>query len=180
MQLKTSSKKNKKPMLENFEPQKAESNFQISVTESARKDLSERLGLLLADTYALYLKTQNFHWNVKGARFMSLHQLFETQYLELAAAVDLIAERIRALGYLASATFSDFLKMSALEEGNGKIPAAEMIRKLMNDHQQIAKTISSFIPKAETAEDQATMDLFGARIAAHEKAAWMLRSLFED
>ncbi len=94
--------------------------------------------------------------------------------------MDLIAERIRALGYFAPASFSEFLKMSTIEEGNGKLPSNEMIRKLMNDHQRISQAIRLFVPKAQAAEDQATMDLFSDRMAVHEKAAWMLRSLLEE
>src|SRR3989338_6537847 len=105
---------------------KLEANVDVAITQSHRQELAKALGLLLADTYALYLKTQNFHWNVKGARFPELHLMFETQYRELAEAVDRIAERIRALGYLAPATFSEFLKLTSLEEEDGRISAAEI------------------------------------------------------
>ena len=180
MQLKTERKRGKKTVKEVFAVKKSENNVDISIAQAARKELAECLGFLLADTYALYLKTQNFHWNVKGARFSALHQLFENQYRELFEAVDVIAERVRALGYLAPASFTEFLKMAAIEEGNGALPASEMIRQLMNDNEKLSQSIRTFVSKAETAGDQATMDLFSQRMAAHEKAAWMLRSTLED
>lgn len=175
----TMRKSNKKQPVEIFEPKKSE-NIDISLAQGARKELAEELGLLLADTYTLYLKTQNFHWNVKGARFISLHELFEKQYLELFAALDVIAERIRALGYLAPATFTEFLRLTTIEEGDSRLPASEMIRKLMVDHEKISQSIRVFAEKAEKAKDQATTDLFSERSAAHEKAAWMLRSLLDE
>lgn len=179
MQLKTKSKKSVDSKVP-FEISKSDSHVEISIAKVARKELAECLSLLLADTYALYLKSQNYHWNVKGARFTALHQLFETQYQELFAAVDVIAERIRALGFLAPATFTEFLRLTALEEGNSALPATEMIRQLMNDNEKLSQSIRTFVPKAEAVEDQATMDLFSERMAAHEKAAWMLRSTLDE
>lgn len=152
---------------------------EIAITQNDRKELSRALSLLLADTYALYLKTQNFHWNVKGARFPSLHVLFENQYLELAAAVDLIAERIRALGCLAPGTFSELSKLTCLEEGNSQIPANEMVEVLMHDHERVAQSMRSIVPKAEKTQDHASVDLLSQRISTHEKTAWMLRSTNE-
>ena len=180
MQLKTESRKEKKAVKDVVAAKKSENNVEISIPQVARKELAERLGLLLSDTYALYLKTQNFHWNVKGVRFAALHQLFENQYRELSDAVDEIAERIRALGYVAPASFTEFLRMTAVEEGNGSLPAAEMIRHLMRDHEKLSQSIRAFVPNAEARGDQATIDLFSRRMAAHEKAAWMLRSTLED
>ena len=152
---------------------------EIAITKNDRKELSHALSLLLADTYALYLKTQNFHWNVKGARFPSLHILFEKQYLELAIAVDLIAERIRALGYTAPASFSEFSKLTCLEEGNSQIPANQMVEALMHDHERVAQSMRAMVPKAEKVNDHASVDLFSQRMSAHEKTAWMLRSTIE-
>lgn len=179
MATKVMEKKSVKKVTELFEPKKAE-NIDISLAQSARKELAEELGLLLADTYSLYLKTQNFHWNVKGARFMSLHELFEKQYNELFLALDVIAERIRALGYLAPSTFTEFLRLTTIEEGDSKLPASEMVRKLMLDNEKISQSIRIFAAKAESAKDQATSDLFSTRSAAHEKAAWMLRSILDE
>lgn len=159
---------------------KAESNVDLSIAQAGREELSQMLSMLLADTYVLYLKTQNFHWNVKGFRFPELHQLFENQYTELAQAVDLIAERIRTLGYLAPASFSEFTKLTSLEEGNGKIPATEMIQALMRDHERLSQSARAMFPKAEHVLDQATVELFTERMAAHEKAAWMLRTCLEE
>lgn len=159
---------------------KVEGNVTVALTQHAREELADALSLSLADTYMLYLKTQNFHWNVKGRNFAALHTLFENQYQELAAAVDLIAERIRALGYMAPATFSEFLKLSSLEEGNGKISAEKMIEELMHDHERISQSARAIFPKAEGFHDNATVDLLSDRMAAHEKAAWMLRSLLEE
>ncbi len=152
---------------------------EIAITKNDRKELSHALSLLLADTYALYLKTQNFHWNVKGVRFPSFHILFENQYLELAISVDLIAERIRALGELAPASFSEFSKLTCIEEGNSQISANEMIEALMRDHERVAQSARSMVPKAEKVNDYASVDLFSQRISAHEKTAWMLRSTIE-
>ena len=152
---------------------------EIALPKNDRKELAHVLSLLLADTYALYLKTQNFHWNVKGARFPSLHILFETQYLELAAAVDVIAERIRALGCLAPASFSEFSKLTCIEEGNSQIPANEMVAALMHDHERVAQSMRAMVPKAEKTHDHASVELLSQRISTHEKTAWMLRSTNE-
>lgn len=159
---------------------KSEPNVEVSITQAHRQELAKSLGLLLADTYALYLNTQNFHWNVKGVRFPELHLMFETQYRELADAVDLIAERIRALGYLAPATFSDFSKMTSIEAGDSALPAAEMIHKLMRDHERISQSARAMLHKAEQLHDHVTVDLFTERMKAHEKTAWMLRSSMEE
>ena len=180
MQLKTERRREKRAVKNIVAAKRSENHVEISIAKVACKELAEQLSLLLADTYALYLKTQNFHWNVKGMRFASLHQLFENQYRGLSDAVDEIAERIRALGYVAPASFTEFLRMTAIEEGNGSLPASEMIRHLMVDNEKLSQSIRTFVPKAESGGDQATMDLFSRRMAAHEKAAWMLRSTLED
>lgn len=138
--------------------------------------IADELAHLLADTYALYIKTQNFHWNVTGPNFPALHKLFDDQYNELAEAVDVIAERIRALGSLAPGSFSEFQKLTSIKDENGNLSADKMIQKLLKDHETLAQHANMIFVKAEKAQDQATMDLLIDRMRAHEKTAWMLRS----
>lgn len=148
-----------------------------NVTPMKDKKLEKVADLLshfLADTYMLYLKTQNFHWNVKGPHFYSLHKLFEEQYIELAAAVDEIAERIRALGAPTPATFTQFLQLSSLKEDKGTLSAEQMLQKLTKDHETLAASATEMIPKAQHAHDEGTADLLIQRLKSHEKAAWML------
>jgi len=133
----------------------------------------------LADTYLLYLKTQNFHWNVTGPNFHSLHLLFERQYKELADAVDVIAERIRALGCTTPASFSHFIKLSSLKEENGAPSATDMIAQLLHDHEVISHHAHIIFATAEKNNDQATMDMLIQRMRDHDKTAWMLRSLLQ-
>jgi len=152
----------------------------IGIPEESRKEIAEGLSRLLADTYSLYLKTHNFHWNVTGPMFQTLHLMFETQYNELALAVDLIAERIRALGFPAPGTYSDFAKLSSIEETPGVPKAEEMIRLLVQGHEAVAKTARSIFPSAEKVNDEPTADLLTQRLQVHEKTAWMLRSLLEE
>ena len=159
---------------------KSESNIHVSIAASARHELADSLSMLLSDTYVLYLKTQNFHWNVRGARFPVLHQLFETQYVEIAAAVDKMAERIRALGYLAPASFEEFKSLASIEEGDSKLQADEMVKRLMLDHEHMAQSFRAMFSKAERDHDIATADLFTQRMAIHEKFAWMLRATLEE
>lgn len=159
---------------------KVEKTVTIATHQNDRKEVAKQLTLLLADTYALYLKTQNFHWNVKGTHFPVLHLMFEKQYQELAAAVDEIAERLRALGSQAPGSFSEFLELTSLEEAQGEIPAGGMIEKLMHDHERLARSTQAMCSQAEEANDQASLDLFTERMRAHEKTAWMLRSTLED
>lgn len=152
------------------------------MTESKLKHaqkVADELTHLLADTYILYLKTQNFHWNVTGPFFPQLHALFEKQYEELAEAVDLIAERIRALGSPAPASFSEFLKLTSLKEGNSKLTAQMMVKSLMKDHETISHHLLIIFTQAEKANDQATIDLLTERMRAHDKTAWTLRSSLE-
>lgn len=145
-------------------------------TQHSQK-VADELTHFLADTYAVYLKTQNFHWNVKGPLFAALHKLFEEQYQELAEAVDEIAERIRALGSNVPASFSHFSKLSSIkEELMTDISAEEMIKRLLADHETMAKQTTSIIKKTQQAEDEATTDMLIQRLRAHEKTAWMLRS----
>jgi len=134
---------------------------------------------LLADTYTLYLKTHNFHWNVTGPMFQTLHLMFEQQYTELSTAVDLIAERIRALGFPASGSYAAFSKLTSIKEEEGVPTATDMIRNLLAGHESVARTARSVFKPAESANDQASADLLTERIQVHEKAAWMLRSLLE-
>jgi len=151
-----------------------------SIKKQHLQKVADELTHLLADTYTLYLKTQNFHWNVTGPLFPQLHLLFESQYQELADAVDVIAERIRALGCFAPATFSEFQKLSSLKEDKGSISARDMVKKLMKDHETVSHLLSTIFEKAEKANDQATIDLLTERMRVHDKTAWMLRSSLEN
>ncbi|NDJ16056.1 Dps family protein [Myxacorys almedinensis] len=152
----------------------------IGIEESKRKEIAGGLSRLLADTYTLYLKTHNFHWNVTGPMFQTLHLMFETQYTELAIAVDLIAERIRSLGFPAPATYSEYAKLSSIEETPGVPKAEDMIRLLVAGQEAVARTARSVFPIADSASDEPTADLLTQRLQIHEKTAWMLRSLLEE
>lgn len=152
----------------------------IGISDSAREALTEGLSRVLADTYTLYLKTHNYHWNVTGPMFQTLHLMFETHYNELALAVDLIAERIRSLGHYAPGSYKAFAKLSVIAEADGVPAATDMVRDLVVAHQLVAKTARSVFPAAETAADQVTMDLLTQRLQVHEKTAWMLRSLLAE
>lgn len=152
----------------------------IGISKDDRKKITEGLSHLLADSYSLYLNTHNFHWNVTGPMFQTLHLMFEGQYNELALAVDNIAERIRALGHFAPATYSEFAKLSSIKEPKGVPAAKDMIKQLVQGHEAVAKTARSIYPAAEKASDEATADLLTQRIQLHEKTAWMLRSLLEN
>lgn len=151
----------------------------IGIVESDRKVIADGLSRLLADTYSLYLKTHNFHWNVTGPMFQTLHAMFETQYDELAIAVDLIAERIRALGHYAPGTYTEFQRLSAIPETSGVPSATDMIRELVQGQETVVRTARSLFPVVEAAHDEASADLLTQRIQLHEKTAWMLRSLLE-
>jgi starvation-inducible DNA-binding protein len=156
------------------------SAIDIGIEESKRKEIAEGLSRLLADTYTLYLKTHNFHWNVTGPMFQTLHLMFETQYTELALAVDLIAERIRSLGFPAPGTYSEYVRLSSIEETPGVPKAEEMIRLLVAGQEAVARTARSVFPVADSASDEPTADLLTQRLQIHEKTAWMLRSLLEQ
>lgn len=149
----------------------------FTLPEKDRKDVAEGLGHVLADTYTLYLKTHNFHWNVEGPMFNSLHLMFETQYTALALAVDELAERIRALGVYAPGSYTDFAKLSKVKEAKGVPAATEMVDQLANDNITVSKTIHKVVKRAEEAGDTVTADMLTARQTEHEKTAWMLRSL---
>jgi len=143
------------------------------------QNVVDELSVLLASSYTLYLKTQNYHWNVTGPMFTTLHTLFETQYTELALANDEIAERIRALGAFAPGSLAEFSKLSVVKEAKGRSTAKEMIQTLVADQKALAKAAHKAIASAEKATDQATADLGTRRVEIHEKNAWMLQSHLE-
>lgn len=149
----------------------------IGIDEQDRQAIAAGLSKLLADTYTLYLKTHNFHWNVTGPMFQTLHLMFETQYNELALAVDLIAERIRALGFPAPGTYREFAQLSSIKEEEDVPNAQDMIRLLVEGQEAVARTARSIFPIVDKASDEPTADLLTQRMQIHEKTAWMLRSL---
>jgi starvation-inducible DNA-binding protein len=149
----------------------------IGINEADRQEIAAGLSRVLADTYTLYLKTHNYHWNVTGPWFNTLHLMFETEYRELWAAVDLIAERIRSLGEFAPGSYAQFGELTAIDEASGVPAAEEMIADLVSGHETVARTARAVFPIAEKANDQPTADLLTQRLAAHEKTAWMLRSM---
>jgi starvation-inducible DNA-binding protein len=151
----------------------------IGMSEKERRDIADGLSRLLADSYTLYLKTHNYHWNVTGPMFQTLHLMFEEQYNELALAVDLIAERIRALGFRAPGSYHEFGALATVKEERGEPNAGEMIRRLLNGQETVARTAREIFPVVEKANDQPTADLLTQRMQVHEKAAWMLRSLIQ-
>ena len=159
----------------------AESGRQIDlgILPAQRKAIAEGLANVLADTYTLYLKTHNFHWNVTGPMFQTLHLMFEQQYNELALAVDLVAERIRALGHPAPGSYAQFSKLSSISEATAVPKAEDMIRQLVQGQEALVRTLRTVFPTAEKASDQVTVDLLTQRMQVHEKTAWMLRSLLE-
>jgi starvation-inducible DNA-binding protein len=151
----------------------------IGIDQAQRQDIADGLSRMLADTYTLYLKTHNFHWNVTGPMFNTLHLMFETQYTELALAVDLIAERIRSLGFPAPATYSEYAKLTSIPETSGVPKAEEMIKLLVEGQEAVVRTARSVFPVVDAAHDEPTADLLTQRMQLHEKNAWMLRSLLE-
>ena len=152
----------------------------IGISPEDRKNIADGLSRLLADTYTVYLRTHNFHWNVTGPMFQTLHLMFMTQYNELWTATDLIAERIRALGFPAPGTYSAFGKLTSIKEVDGVPKAQEMIRLLVEGNEAVARTARAIFPIVEQANDQPTADLLTQRMQVHEKTAWMLRSLLES
>jgi starvation-inducible DNA-binding protein len=149
----------------------------IGISNGDRKKVADGLAKLLADSSILYLKTHNFHWNVEGPMFNTLHQMFMVQYTELWNALDLIAERIRALGEYAPGSYKKYAKLTSLTESEDVPNATEMIQQLLDGHEAVARTARSVFPAAEKAGDEASLDLLTQRIQLHEKTAWMLRSL---
>jgi starvation-inducible DNA-binding protein len=151
----------------------------IGIADKERKKIADGLSRLLADTYTLYLKTHNYHWNVEGPMFQTLHTMFETQYTELALAVDLIAERIRALGHYAPGSYAQYAKLSSIKEETGVPSAQEMIKDLTKGNEAVSKTARELFPVVDKSSDEPTADLLTQRMQTHEKTAWMLRSLLE-
>ncbi len=149
----------------------------IGISSDDREAIASGLARLLADSYTLYMKTQNYHWNVEGPMFNTLHLMFEGHYTELATAVDEIAERIRALGVKAPGSYSEFARLASVEEAKGGESAEEMIRQLVIGQETVARTAREIFPAAEKASDEPTADLLTQRIQSHEKNAWMLRSM---
>ncbi len=155
----------------------ADTHIDIGIDREDRQKIAGGLSRLLADTYTLYLKTHNYHWNVTGPRFRELHLMFEEQYTELATAVDDIAERIRTLGYPAPGTYKEFAELGSIEERAG-VPAAEaMVQDLVSAHETVVRTCREVLPAAQAADDESTVSLVSDRMRIHEKTAWMLRSL---
>jgi starvation-inducible DNA-binding protein len=149
------------------------------IAESQRARIAEGLSHLLADTYTVYLKTHNFHWNVTGPMFNTLHLMFQTQYNELWLATDLIAERIRSLGFPAPGTYAEFSKLASISETPGQPKAEAMIRLLVEGNEAVVRTARGLFPTVDEAHDEPTADLLTQRMQIHEKNAWMLRSLLE-
>ncbi|MBT8442054.1 MAG: DNA starvation/stationary phase protection protein [Gammaproteobacteria bacterium] len=149
----------------------------IGIPESQRRDIAAGLSKLLADSYTLYLKTHNYHWNVKGPMFNTLHLMFEEQYTELALAVDVIAERIRALGVAAPGSYRAYAELTDIDEEDGVPSAEDMLRNLVIGQETVARTAREVFPLVDSASDEPTADLLTQRMQIHEKNAWMLRSM---
>jgi len=154
-------------------------DLNIGISENDRKAVAAELSQLLADTYTLYLKSHNYHWNVTGPMFQTLHLMFEEHYTEMWAAVDIVAERIRSLGEPSPGTYAEFSEMSTIAERVGVPEALEMVRDLVDGHEAVIRTARALVTTAESAGDPATADLATQRIEIHEKTAWMLRSLLQ-
>ena len=170
MATRTASKTNKK----------AAPKIDIGISAGDREKIAKGLSSLLADSYTLYLMTHNFHWNVTGPMFRALHEMFMEQYTEQWGALDVIAERIRALGIAAPGTYKEFGKLSSIKEVEGTPKALDMVRHLVAAQEATARTARKLFPLVEAANDQPTADLLTQRLEVHEKTAWMLRSLLED
>jgi starvation-inducible DNA-binding protein len=155
-------------------------NIDIGISEIDRSEIAEGLSGLLADSYTLYLMTHNFHWNVTGPMFNTLHLMFMAQYTEQWNALDLIAERIRALGYPAPGTYKEFVRLASIQEIEGVPKAMEMVRHLVAAQEATARTARRLFSVVDKANDQPTADLLTQRLDVHEKTAWMLRSLLEE
>lgn len=155
-------------------------SIDIGIAEENRKQIAAGLARLLADSYTLYLKTHNYHWNVKGPLFNTLHTMFEEQYTELATAVDEIAERIRALGHPAPGSYHAFGELTSIEEERGVPDAEEMIRQLVIGQESVVRTARDVFPLADAANDEPSADLLTQRMQLHEKNAWMLRSMLGE
>lgn len=158
----------------------SKSSINTGIAEKDRKKIAEGLSHVLADTYTLYLKTHNFHWNVTGPMFQTLHLMFQTQYNEIWLAVDMVAERIRGLGFPAPGTYKELSALTSIKDSDGTPKAKEMIRQLIDGQEAVVRTARGLLPVAEKAGDQPTVDLLSARMLVHEQNAWMLRSLLEE
>ena len=159
----------------------APATINIGINEKDRESIAKGLSKLLADTYTLYLTTHNFHWNVTGPMFNTLHQMFMVQYTELWTAVDPIAERIRSLGHPAPGSYAQFGKLASIADAPATPPKAlDMVRILVQGHEAVARTARALFPTADKASDEPTADLLTQRLTVHEQTAWMLRSLLED
>ncbi len=145
-----------------------------------REDLIAQLEVLLADTYAIYLKTQNYHWHVTGPQFKAFHQLFEEHYMELADAVDTVAEQIRVMNHPAPATFKDFERLKTIKDGDSSASANQMVSELAEDHKTLVKDLNRALKLAEEIHDEGAANVLSDRVSAHEKAAWMLRASREQ
>jgi len=163
--------------LNHWPNQESPMEINIGIAEQDREAIAEGLSRLLADTYTLYLKTHNFHWNVTGPMFNTLHLMFEAQYTELALAVDAIAERIRALGFPAPGTYAAYARLSSIKEEEGVPSADEMIKLLVQGQEAVVRTARGIFPLLDKVSDEPTADLLTQRMQVHEKTAWMLRSL---
>ena len=155
----------------------ADYQMNVGISEEERQSIANGVSELLADTYTLYLKTHNFHWNVVGPRFHDLHVMFEAQYTELSTAVDDVAERIRTLGFPAPGTYSQFAALTSISETMGVPTADEMVTILTRDNETLIRTARRILPLAQEASDESTASLIADRMVVHEKTAWMLRSL---
>ncbi len=155
-------------------------DINIGISEQNRQEIAAKLSGLLADSYTLYLKTHNFHWNVTGPQFNTLHTMFEAQYVELAIAIDDIAERIRALGVKAPGSYREFADLTAIPEAAGGESAEDMIRELVQGQETVVRTARDAIPVTASADDEPTADLLTQRMQIHEKNAWMLRSMLAN
>ena len=149
------------------------------ISTKDRAAIAKGLSRLLADTYVVYLKTHNFHWNVEGPMFQTLHQMFMDQYTETWNAIDLVAERIRSLGHYAPGTYKEYLELARVKETQGQPRAEQMVKLLIEGQEAIVRTAREVLPVAEQADDQPTLDLLTQRMQVHEKNAWMLRSLLK-
>ena len=155
-------------------------NINIGISAQHRDSIAQGLSKLLADSYTLYLKTHNYHWNVTGPMFNTLHLMFEQQYTELATAVDEIAERIRTLGIPAPGSYKAYAELTGIEEENGAPEATEMIRQLVIGQETVVRTAREIFPVVDKANDEPTADLLTQRMQIHEKNAWMLRSMLDE
>ena len=151
----------------------------IGIEDNDRASIATGLARVLADTYTLYLQTHNFHWNVEGPMFNTLHLMFMEQYTELWNALDALAERIRSLGFAAPGTYAEFARLASIKEVEGVPEALDMVRKLVAGHEAVARTARAVFPAAEQGGDESSIDLLTQRLQVHEKTAWMLRSLLK-